>query len=198
MIGIIDYGSGNVSFKNIYERAGVDAEIISNPKNLDSCTHLILPGVGAFDWTMKKLLASGLMEEIDFQATVKKKPILGICVGMQVMAESSEEGIAKGFGWFNTKVKKFSIIENLPIPQMGWNTVHPERDSSLFPNSKLDEEFYFLHSYYFDLTLESEIICKSNYFIDFACAIQKENIYGVQFHPEKSHKNGINLLINFL
>ena len=188
MIGIIDYGSGNISaFKNIYERAGIQARIVSESKDLSSCSHLILPGVGAFDWTMKKLSKSNLISEINYQVKERKNPILGICVGM-IMAQSSDEGNAAGFGWFDTNVRKFHFDSNLPIPHMGWNNVDIMNKNILFSDTDNSREFYFLHSYYFDLDVDEKVICKSNYSFDFACAIQHENIFGVQFHPEKAIK----------
>ena len=199
MIGIIDYGLGNISsFINIYKQLNIKTLIIKNPTDLNNVDKIILPGVGSFDWAMESLNKSGLRDSIQKFVIDEKKPILGVCVGMQIMAESSEEGKEKGLSWIDSKIKKFCIKkfdEYFPLPHMGWNNVSFNKN----PLSKDIEKssFYFLHSYFFDKVEKKYILARSTYSEEFTSAIVKNNIYGVQFHPEKSHSCGINLLTNF-
>lgn len=201
MIGIVDYGSGNIfSISNIYKTLNIKHFISSNFKELELASHLILPGVGAFDETMNILNQSGLKSFLDFEVLEKKKPILGICVGMQLLSEGSEEGDLQGFGWIKGYVKKFdkSVFKQKPyLPHLGWNTVEYKKSNTIFDNISKEQGFYFLHSYYFDCTYNSDILGTTHYGIDYASAINRENIYGMQFHPEKSHNNGSNLFKNF-
>lgn len=201
MIGIVNYGSGNIqAIKNIYNSLNIQTKIITDPSELKEADKLILPGVGAFDETMKQLIDSGLKEELDNLVLNHKVPILGICVGMQIMADSSEEGILNGLGWIKGKVKKFdiSLFNQKPyLPHMGWNTIKPKKENPIFFN--IDEElgFYFVHSYFFDCVNKQNILATSDYGIEFSSSVVNENIYGMQFHPEKSHSNGVKLLHNF-
>ncbi|MFZ2894325.1 MAG: imidazole glycerol phosphate synthase subunit HisH [Saprospiraceae bacterium] len=201
MIGIIDYGSGNINaIATIYKNLNIECVIVSNPNDLDSADKLILPGVGSFDETMRHMLNSGLKSKLDELVLVRKTPILGICVGMQILSNSSEEGSLNGLGWINGKVKKFEKewFQTKPhIPHMGWNQITPRKSTPLFDN--LDDElgFYFVHSYYFDCEDSDDTLAITDYGITFSSAVSKANIYGVQFHPEKSHGNGVNLLKNF-
>ena len=201
MIGIVNYGSGNIqAIANIYSRLNIPTKIITEPSELHEADKLILPGVGAFDETMKQLIGSGLKEELDKLVLHEKKPILGICVGMQIMAESSEEGTLDGLGWIKGRVKKFDIswFKQKPyLPHMGWNTITPKIEHPIFLNLDPEQGFYFVHSYYFEFADDSNILATSDYGIEFSSAVYYNNIYGMQFHPEKSHTNGIQLLENF-
>lgn len=201
MIGIVNYGSGNIqAIANIYSRLNIPTKIITEPFELHEADKLILPGVGAFDETMNQLIVSGLKEELDKVVFHEKKPILGICVGMQIMAESSEEGTLDGLGWIKGRVKKFDIswFKQKPyLPHMGWNTIIPKTGHPIFSNLDAEQDFYFVHSYYFECADASNNLATSDYGIEFSSAIYNNNIYGMQFHPEKSHTNGIQLLANF-
>jgi len=201
MIGIVNYGSGNIrAIENIYSRLNIQTKVISNPAELKFSDKLILPGVGAFDETMQQLLASGLKEELDELVLIKKIPILGVCVGMQILANSSEEGSLKGLGWIKGVVKKFDkeIFTHKPyLPHMGWNTINPTKEHLIFNGIVPDQGFYFVHSYYFSCQIPDNTLATTHYGIDFSSAVQAENIFGMQFHPEKSHGNGIKLLENF-
>lgn len=193
---IIDYGIGNIkAFKNIYEKSNINVEVVSKKNQFENVTHLILPGVGAFDWAMSKLNASDLRDTLDTLVLDEKIPILGVCVGMQMMASQSEEGILPGLNWIKGKVLKFD--KNNLLPHMGWNNIKVLLKSELF-NDIENPEFYFLHSYYYQIEDDKNILATSEYGELFTSAINKENIYGTQFHPEKSHENGIKILENFI
>lgn len=200
MIAIIDYGLGNVkAFANVYKRLNLPVIIAKETSALDAATKIILPGVGAFDYAMILLDNSGMREKLEYCVLEKSVPVLGICVGMQILANSSEEGRLAGLGWITGKVRKFQseqIYDN-PLPHMGWNTVTPKSTTGIFRDMQPTERFYFLHSYYFDCEQSNHTIATANYGIDFTCSVNKNNIYGVQFHPEKSHQAGIQLLKNF-
>lgn len=199
MIIIVDYGLGNVkAIENIYRRMNVLCSISSDPIIIGNASKLILPGVGSFDWAMSKLTSSGLRNLLDEMVLHSKIPVLGICVGMQMMASKSEEGILDGLGWIDGTVKKIPTQFNdvlFPLPHMGWNSVQ-YIDHPLF-NGLKNNNFYFLHSYYFSQNDTLTRYATVNYGIDFTCVVIKNNIFGVQFHPEKSHKSGIQLLKNF-
>ena len=195
-ICIVDYGIGNIkAFKNIYDKLNINVEIASKKEQFVNATHLILPGVGTFDWAMSKLNESGLRETLDRLVLEKKIPILGICVGMQIMASQSEEGVLSGLNWIEGKILK--LDKDIILPHMGWNNVKLSNKSDLFNNIE-NFEFYFLHSYYYKTEDDKHILSMSKYGNPFTSAIYKENIFGTQFHPEKSHKNGIKILENFL
>ena len=194
MIGIVDYGLGNVkAFSNVYKNLGFDSKIISNSSELHHAKKIILPGVGAFDWAMEKLEKNGFIEVLNEQVLINKVPILGICVGMQIMANSSSEGEKKGFGWLDGVVELIDDSERLP--HMGWNSL-TTKNSKLFLNID-NPRFYFLHSYCLQSAEKDLVIANSHYGQEITSAIEKENIFGVQFHPEKSHLAGIQLLKNF-
>jgi glutamine amidotransferase len=195
-ICIIDYGLGNVrAFKNIYDKLNINSVIASKKEHLSDATHLILPGVGAFDWALSRLNESGLREVLDRLVIEKKLPILGVCVGMQIMASKSEEGVLPGLNWIKGKVIKFS--NEITLPHMGWNNIKPLIKSNLFKEI-INPKFYFLHSYYYRTNDQKHSISVTNYGNNFTSAINKKNIYGTQFHPEKSHENGIKILKNFV
>ena len=201
MISIVDYGSGNLqAIMNIYKRLNIPSQIICNPEQVLSAEKLILPGVGAFDESMDLLEKSELHSALDEAVLKHNIPILGVCVGMQIMAMSSEEGTMKGLGWFDAKVLKFDAnkLQYKPkIPHMGWNSIKPVRESRLFNDVDYGKGFYFLHSYFMNCHDEYDVLATTNYGSEFVCAVNKNNIYGFQFHPEKSHSNGVNLFKNF-
>mgnify|MGYP001273790978 CR=1 FL=1 len=202
MIGIIDYGLGNIrAFSNIYESLDIPNKIIKVENDFDDVQKIILPGVGAFDYAITSLRESLLLSRLDYEVLECNKPVLGICVGMQMMANKSEEGKLDGLGWIDANVKKFKLdkvdIEKFPLPHMGWNKVTNLIESDLLKNLNNESRFYFLHSYYFDEKSSNNAIAQSSYIGEFTSVVKKNNIYGVQFHPEKSHENGIQILRNF-
>ena len=201
MIGIINYGLGNIqAFANIYKKLDIEYKIVSSKEELIDVDKIILPGVGAFDYAMTQLNNSGMRDSLDDMVLNKKVPVIGICVGMQMLAKSSDEGVEKGLGWIDGVVKKFdsnNFHNNEPLPHMGWNQLTHIKESRL--TSKLSEtpRFYFLHSYYFKCNNKDDVISNSNYGEEFNTIINHEHIYGIQCHPEKSHNNGILILKNF-
>ena len=201
MIALIDYGSGNINaIANIYKRLNIEFEATKDPDRLKKAKKLILPGVGDFDETMELLNNLGIVNALNELVVEKKIPILGVCVGMQILGESSEEGKIKGFGWIKGNVRKIdeSLLKTKPhLPHMGWNTVNPVKKDPVFDNVNKKNGFYFLHSYYFDCQNQEDILATSDYGKTFASAIRHENVYGFQFHPEKSHQNGVELFKNF-
>ena len=200
MIGIIDYGLGNISaISNIYNKLKIKNLIIKSKKDFEISEKLILPGVGAFDSAMNLLDKSDLILEIKNQIFKQKKIILGICVGMQIFANKSEEGISSGLNFFDAEVKKINNSEqkNLRLPHMGWNSISFVKDDLLFKNIDNNEYFYFCHSYYFDCQHKDNILAKTKYGQYFSSVVKNKNIYGIQFHPEKSHDCGVKILDNF-
>ena len=201
MIKIIDYGLGNIgAFANVYERLNIPVSVAKTAEDLKDATKIILPGVGAFDYAMSTLNNSAVRETLDKLVLDNKVPVLGICVGMQILAKSSDEGVLSGLGWIDGMVKKFDVSmlnSKTQLPHMGWNTIHPNNANPLLVNFNNDSRFYFLHSYYFQCNNESDSIATTEYGLQFTSAVNNMNIYGVQFHPEKSHQWGIQLLKNF-
>jgi imidazole glycerol-phosphate synthase subunit HisH len=200
MIRIIDYGLGNIlAFQNMYKRMNVQVGIARSAAELADATKLILPGVGAFDHAMELLEASGMRAKLDELVLEKHTPVLGICVGMQILARSSEEGSAAGLGWIDGRVKSFGSLgqPDLLLPHMGWNDVTPVTQTPLFRELASEARFYFLHSFYFECARREDVAAVASYGIDFSTAVANGNIYGVQFHPEKSHHFGSRLLQNF-
>lgn len=200
MIGIIDYGVGNIkAFSNIYTQLNIPFKIIKNVDDFFDVNKLILPGVGSFDHAMISLQNSGMKEKLDELVLERKLPVIGICVGMQMLAKSSDEGVLQGLGWIDGVVKKFdkSKIKNGPLPHMGWNTLNIEKENKIFDNLEEDPRYYFLHSYYFECNNKEDVIATATYGERFECMVNHDNIYGIQCHPEKSHHNGIQLLKNF-
>jgi glutamine amidotransferase len=200
MIVIVDYGMGNLgSIKNMISKLGYNSTITNCIREVKNANKLILPGVGSFDSGLKYLNNLGLYEPIEECVMVKKTPLLGICLGMQLLAKKSEEGIEKGFAFVDANVKKFNFTEKkIKIPHMGWNTVSLLKEHPLFQNLSNDIRFYFVHSYYVECEKREDILTMTNYGSDFVSSFVKDNIMGVQFHPEKSHKYGMNLLKNFV
>lgn len=201
MITIVDYGLGNIrAFLNVYKRLNIEARAVTMGDDLDGATKVILPGVGHFDHAMERLDSSGMREQLDTLVLEQKVPVLGICVGMQMLARTSDEGSRDGLGWIAGRVRAFRSREAsvaLPMPHMGWNDVLPVTPHPLFAQLTTDSRFYFLHSYFFETESDRDVLAVANYGADFACAIHHDNIYGVQFHPEKSHHFGTRLLQNF-
>ncbi len=201
MISIIDYGLGNLkAFINIYKRLNIAAELVTTKQQLVKADKIILPGVGAFDQAMSKLNNSVFYELFNEMVLEKEVPVLGICVGMQMLAKSSEEGKKKGLSFIDGNVKLLNVskINHLTkLPHMGWNNINIIQNNPLFIDFDKSPLFYFLHSYYFVANNKKNIISEVNYGEKFTCSINHNNIYGVQFHPEKSHNNGIELLKNF-
>lgn len=201
MIAIVDYGLGNIrAFTNVYKRLDIPFRIATRPQDLKDAGKIILPGVGSFDEAMNLLQKSGMRETLDECVQEKKIPILGICVGMQILARSSEEGASAGLGWINARVRKFDVsaLAHKPgLPHMGWNDVMVPREHPLMKGLPAEPRFYFLHSYYFECGDPGMVVGEARYGSPFACAVSSDNIYGVQFHPEKSHSNGVLLLRNF-
>jgi glutamine amidotransferase len=200
LIGIIDYGSGNIqAIRNIYKRLKIETLVIKGPHHIPLATKLVLPGVGAFDEAIGKLDHSGLRSALDEAVLQNKVPVMGICVGMQIMADSSEEGSLKGLSWISGSVKRFDLdqMKSVPkLPHMGWNDISVS-DHPIFDGIDINIGFYFLHSYFFKADKKRDVIATSCYQTEFDCAINNENVFGFQFHPEKSHRNGIRLFKNF-
>lgn len=201
MITIVDYGLGNIkAFVNVYERLNIPIKIAKTKYDLNDASKIIIPGVGAFDYAMEQLNKSGMRDELENKVIRDNVPVIGICVGMQILAKSSEEGKLPGLGWVDGEVLKFDI-NNIPyktrLPHMGWNNINPIAESTLLNGFNNESRFYFLHSYYFVCNNQQDIISTTQYGIDFSSAINHNNIFGIQFHPEKSHSNGVSLLNNF-
>lgn len=201
MITIVDYGSGNISaITNIYKSLKIDYRIASTPEELNQAEKIILPGVGSFDFCMSKLNDSGLKTVLNKKVLDQKTPVLGICIGMHLMADSSEEGLLPGLGWIKGKVKKFdeAKLHHKPkLPHMGWNSIEIHSVFNLFKDINQDQGFYFIHSYYIELENNDNKMTTTHYGSNFTSGITHNNIYAVQFHPEKSHSNGMKLLKNF-
>jgi glutamine amidotransferase len=201
MIVIVDYGMGNLgSIANMLKKIGVPAVISSDPAVVEKADKLILPGVGAFDAGMKNLETRGLIPLLNFRVLEQKTPILGVCLGMQLLCKRSEEGQLPGLGWLDAEVVRFkfdSNTTNLKIPHMGWNTLAVRQPHPLFADLEAENRFYFVHSYHVVCADQSNVLAQTNYGFDFASAVVKDNIMGVQFHPEKSHKFGMRLYKNF-
>ena len=201
MIAIINYGSGNIqAIANIYHKLNVPFVITNKIEELKTASKLILPGVGAFDEVMNQLNQSGLRDSLDEMVLGKKTPVIGVCVGMQILANSSEEGIVPGLGWIAGVVKKISV-ENLHhkphLPHMGWNVAKPTRQNPLLNGLDIEKGFYFLHSYCFHCNNQDDVLMTTDYGQEVVSAVNHENTYGTQFHPEKSHQNGIQIFKNF-
>ncbi|MCL5407045.1 MAG: imidazole glycerol phosphate synthase subunit HisH [Patescibacteria group bacterium] len=201
MIVIIDYGAGNLrSVANKLERIGVKAVISSKPSVILKAEKLILPGVGFFKAGMENLSERGLLPVLNQKVLVEKTPILGVCLGIQLFSQKSEEGNAKGLGWIEAETRKFVFEKensSLKIPHMGWNSIKIRKKSPLLEGIKDEDIFYFVHSYHVVTEGKNEILATTHYGYDFVSVIQKDNIYGTQFHPEKSHQAGIQILKNF-
>ena len=198
MITIVDYGLGNLgSLLNMFKRINVKVSIESEPEAISKAEKIVLPGVGSFDSAMKCIMDSpGLKSVLDRKALSEKIPILGICLGMQLLTDGSEEGSSPGLKWVSGYAKRFPS-KGLKVPHMGWNIAIPNIETCLTKEIGNRDRYYFVHSYYVKVDDPSHSLMRTKYIIDFDSAIQRENIYGVQFHPEKSHRFGMKLLKNF-
>jgi len=197
MVCIIDYGIGNIgSIQNMIKKIGYESIVSSDPDVIKKADKLLLPGVGSYDYAMKKLKKTELYDLLNNEVLVKKKPILGICLGMQLMTNGSDEGIEKGFAWVDAYVEKFEI-SSLKIPHMGWNLIKIEKENQLSKNLYDENRFYFVHSFKVKCSDSDDVLFITNYGDNFVSGFSKNNIYGVQFHPEKSHKFGKKILENF-
>ena len=198
MITIVDYGLGNIrAFLNVYRRLNIEATTVTSADGLRNASKVILPGVGAFDHAMALLTQSGMREALDDLALRRRVPILGVCVGMQILGRESDEGSRPGLGWIPGRVRTLASSTALPVPHMGWNDARPVTANRLFDQLETSARFYFLHSYYFQCDRDQDAIAVADYGGDFACAVNAGNVFGVQFHPEKSHHYGARLLKNF-
>ncbi|PIE24849.1 MAG: imidazole glycerol phosphate synthase subunit HisH [Neptuniibacter caesariensis] len=202
MIRIIDYGVGNIqAFLTLFKRQGIVALRATEPGELQDATRFILPGVGHFDHAMQCLNESGLRIEFERLVQEESVPVMGVCVGMQMLADGSDEGTLPGLGWIPGRVRSFSSnpqIADLPMPHMGWNALQPKPNARLFESGFDDDpQLYFLHSYYFDADSRSDVAASAFYGIDFDAVVSRGHIHGVQCHPEKSHHWGSQLLKNF-
>lgn len=200
-IVIVDYGMGNLhSVKKKLYRLNAEAQISSDPAIISAAGKLILPGVGHFSKAMGNLNNLGLAEVLNEFALVKKKPVLGICLGMQIMASHSEEGDCAGLNWFDADVVRFNVQNKLKykVPHMGWNNLLIKKDSLLMNGITEKDEFYFVHSFHFLPNSASDVLSETEYEYTFCSAVEKDNIWGLQYHPEKSHESGELVLKNFL
>lgn len=199
MIAIIDYDIGNIAaVANMLHRLGVRAKITSRADEVRDAERIILPGNGAFDACVRNLRATGLIPVLESKVLDQRTPLLGICVGAQMLGKSSEEGMESGLGWLDMQVRRFPRVPGLRCPHMGWNQVRQAApDHPLTRDMGNDARFYFVHSYYMEPTDPSDVLLLTSYGIEFAAAVSRQNIAGVQFHPEKSHRFGKQLLAAF-
>jgi imidazole glycerol-phosphate synthase subunit HisH len=201
MITIVNYGMGNLgSVLNMFKKVGVAAKISDNLGEIADATKILLPGVGAFDAAMSRIRAGGFEGILNKKVLEDKIPVLGICLGMQLLTDSSEEGVLPGLGWIKGKTLKFSFTpaQNLKIPHMGWNLVKQVNPSSLIADFPPEPRFYFVHSFYVKAAAEKDVLMRTTYGHEFDSVITNgDNIFGAQFHPEKSHKFGMKLFKNF-
>jgi imidazole glycerol-phosphate synthase subunit HisH len=201
MITIVDYGLGNIrAFENVYKRLNIETNLAKSVSDLTNSTNIILPGVGSFDHAMKLLNGSGMRDALDRLVLDRKVPVIGICLGMQIMGTYSEEGKLPGLGWIDGNAKLFNadtMTSTTQYPHMGWNSIKANREDKIFTDLDTEPRFYFLHSYYFECQNRYDSIAKTTYGIEYTSVFNHENVYGIQCHPEKSHSNGVQLLKNF-
>lgn len=196
MIAIIDYGMGNLrSVQKGFEKMGVDAAVVAKPEEVEQARGVVLPGVGAFADAMNNLRSSGMVEAV-YRAVEAGKPFLGICLGQQLLFEASEEwGLTEGLGIFRGRVRR--LPDGLKVPHMGWNQAEIQRPDPLFEGVPQASSFYFVHSYYVDPEEPEVVLTRTEYGVSFASIVGKDNVYGIQFHPEKSSGMGLKILENF-
>ena len=200
MVVILDYGMGNLrSISNKLQRAGVESRISADPTVIEGARRLVLPGVGSFSAGMKNLHRLGLIPVLERKVLEEKTPVLGICLGFQLFTTRSEEGDIAGLSWIAAETKRFQVEgTELKVPHVGWNETHIQKKSPLFENIPSRERFYFTHSFHVCCEDRSDVVATTWYGVEFASAIQRDNIYGTQFHPEKSHHHGFQVLRNFV
>lgn len=201
MIIIVDYGMGNLgSIANMIHKIGYkNFAVTSSPQLIEKASKIILPGVGAFDNAVLQLNRLGIVDVLKEKVINERTPILGICLGMQLMTQSSEEGTLRGLSFIDAKTRKFNVNKEYKVPHMGWNTVSISKESKLFLGmTEQENRFYFVHSYYVDCYNQNDILTVTTHGVPFTSSFEHENIIGVQFHPEKSHKFGMQLIKNFL
>lgn len=201
MIAIIDYGLGNVkALAGVYKKLNIPAKIVKQAEDLKNVSKVILPGVGSFDYAMQRLENSGMRKILGGMVSERGIPVLGVCIGMQMLARSSDEGVLPGLGWIDGEVRKFKFScsgQPMCVPHMGWNDIRAVKSNVLLQGLTADDRFYFLHSYYFHSCKSDEIVAVTDYGGEFTSVVNSGNIFGVQFHPEKSHQSGVRLLENF-
>lgn len=198
MITIVDYGLGNLaSIVNMFRFLGFEAVVTSDPDSIVKAQKLVLPGVGAFKAAMQLIAKKDLLDPLNEAVIGANTPVLGICLGMQLLLEKSEEGNCNGLGWIPGEVRKFPEFSSLKVPHMGWNNVKLETPSALTNTLEPEQRYYFVHSYYAKTDDPQHRIMSTEHGIRFDSAIARDNIFGVQFHPEKSHKFGMRILTNF-
>ena len=201
MLCIVDYGSGNIAaIANICQREKISFKIASNSDELKNASNYILPGVGAFDPTISTLDRSGLLKALEKQVIEYSKPLLGICVGMHLLADYSDEGICRGLGWIAGRIEQIETkdFKQPPyLPHMGWNEIKGSSDP-LLKDIDMKKGFYFLHSYFFNAINRKDVVATVDYGSELPCIVRKNNIIGAQFHPEKSHANGVRFIKNFV
>jgi imidazole glycerol-phosphate synthase subunit HisH len=199
VIAILDYGMGNLpSLVNMFRRSGIDAQPVQDVGELRTADKLVLPGVGAFDAAMSRINgAPGLRDTLEDLAMVRKIPVLGVCLGMHLLTRSSEEGALPGLGWVGASTVRFPRSRERKVPHMGWNVARPTQSSPITDGVGDEPRYYFVHSFYVKADHQSSSIMSTEYGLEFDAAISHENIFGVQFHPEKSHRFGMQILHNF-
>lgn len=201
MIVIVDYGLGNLgSFANMFKRLGISALVSRDRTDIEKADKLVLPGVGSFDYGIQQLHSLGLFDTLDHLVRDEKTPILGVCLGAQLMTRGSQEGTLPGFGWIDADTVAFDVTRtrrDIKIPHMGWCAADVRKESALFDNMNPGPRFYFVHSYHFQCVDTADVLTTSDYGYPFTSSFERDNVMGVQFHPEKSHKFGMNLLANF-
>ncbi len=201
MISILDYNAGNIkSIQNMLKKIGISTEITNEAEKIAAAEKIILPGVGHFDHGMRNLIQSGLIDVLNKKVLTENTPFLGICLGAQLLGNRSEEGEEPGLGWIDMDIVKFDkekMNHDLKIPHMNWNEISIKKSSDILSDMPEQSRFYFVHSYHMLPKNKEDILCTSTYGYEFVSGVQKKNIFGVQFHPEKSHKFGMKLLENF-
>lgn len=198
MITIVNYGLGNLgSIVNMLKRIGIASQVSNQIEEIEQAKKILLPGVGAFDVAMGMIREKGMIEALNKKALIEKVPVLGICLGMQLLTRGSEEGKLPGLGWIQADTRRFPGSKGLKVPHMGWNIVTPATPSRLTNNLPMESRFYFVHSYHVQVDNDLHSILKCNYGVSFDAAIQSNNIFGAQFHPEKSHRFGMQFLKSF-